>query len=70
MTKRRHRLSRQSEREDKQIRMDDKIKRKKSIGVLRPHQKTKPRSPDGTGQLKFQRDTLIEICKQLERWGW
>jgi hypothetical protein len=35
-------------------------------GALRKHQKTKPRSPDATGKLYFQRHTLAEICRQLK----
>jgi hypothetical protein len=36
---------------------------------LRKHQKTKPRSPDATGKLYFQRHTLAEIWRQLDEAG-
>jgi hypothetical protein len=39
-------------------------KSKKSLGALRKHQKTKPRSPDATGKLYFQRHTLVD--RQLD----
>jgi hypothetical protein len=45
------------------------IKRKKSLGALRPNQKTKPRSPVATGKLHFQRHTLEEIYSQLDETG-
>jgi hypothetical protein len=71
MAKRKHRLSRRpmgkENRVENQTSMDDQIKRKKkSLGALRKHQKTKPRSPDATGKLYFQRHTLAEICRQLK----
>jgi hypothetical protein len=69
MSKRKHRLSRQSKPEDKQICMDDQIRQKRSLGILRAHQKTKPRSPDATGKFTFQRHTLVTICKQLKETG-
>jgi hypothetical protein len=47
----------------------DQIKRKKSLGARRPHQKTKPKPPDATGKLHFQRHTLEEICRQLDEAG-
>ena len=57
-------------RVENQTSMDDQIKRKKkSLGALRKHQKTKPRSPDATGKLYFQRHTLAEICRQLKDGG-
>jgi hypothetical protein len=73
MTKRKHRLSRRpkvkKKRVENQISVDNQIKRKKSLGALRPHQKTKPRSPDATGKLSFQRHTLAEISRQLAETG-
>jgi hypothetical protein len=49
--------------------MDDQNKKKKSLGALRKHQKTKPNSPDATGKPYFQRHTLAEICRQLDEVG-
>jgi hypothetical protein len=69
MSKRKRRLSRQSEPEEKRNWIDDQFERKRSLGVLRPHQKTKPRSPDATGKFNFQRHTLVTIFKQLEEAG-
>ena len=70
MAKRKRRLSRQPKGKENpvenQTSMDNQIKRKKSLGALRKHQKTKPRSPDATGKLYFQRHTLAEICRQLK----
>jgi hypothetical protein len=73
MAKRKRRLSRRSKvkekRVEKQLSGDNPIKRKKSLGALRPHQKTKPRSPDATGKFCFQRHTLAEISRQLDEAG-
>jgi hypothetical protein len=44
---------------------NDQVKRK-SLGILRTHEKTKPKSPDATGELHFQRHTLEEIYRQLD----
>jgi hypothetical protein len=45
----------------------DQIKKKKSLGALRPNQnKTKPKSPLAIGELHFQRHTLEEIYRQLD----
>jgi hypothetical protein len=70
MAKRKDRLSRRPKVKEKQVEnqisVDNQIKRKKSLGALRPHQKTKPRSPDATGKLYFQRHTLAEISRQLK----
>ena len=44
-------------------------KPKKSLGMLRKAQKTKPRSPDVTGKLTLQRHTLRAIVKDLEQNG-
>jgi hypothetical protein len=40
-----------------------KTTNKHSIGALRKNRKTKPRSPDLTGTLKFQRHTFEHIAK-------
>jgi hypothetical protein len=73
MAKRKRRLSRRSKVKEKQVEnqnsVDNQIKRKKSLGALRPHQKTKPRSPDATGKLYLQRHTLAEISRQLDETG-
>jgi hypothetical protein len=57
------------ERIDNRISVEDHNKRKKSLGVLRKHQKTKPRSPEATGKFLFQQHTLAEIVKQLNEIG-
>jgi hypothetical protein len=44
---------------------NNKIQKKRSLGTLRKNEKTKPRSPDATGKLHFQRHTLREIYRQL-----
>lgn len=44
---------------------NDVIKSKRSIGALRKANKTKPRSPDLTGQLRLQRHTASAIVKQF-----
>jgi hypothetical protein len=73
VTKRKHRLSRRRNAKEKwvekQIAVDNQIKRKKSLGALRKHEKTKSRSPDATGKLYFQRHTLAEISRQLDEAG-
>jgi hypothetical protein len=73
MAKRKRRLSRRPKVKQKrvknQVAVDNQIKRKKSLGALRKHEKTKPRSPDATGKLSFQRHTLAEISKQLDEAG-
>jgi len=48
-----------------EIEVDGPIKPKKSIGALRKAKKTKPRSPDVTGQVRLQRHTLAAIAKDL-----
>jgi hypothetical protein len=42
-----------------------RTKKKRSLGTLRKNEKTKPRSPDATGKLHFQRHSLREIYRQL-----
>ena len=41
--------------------------RKRSLGALRRANKTKPRSPDLTGQLKLQRHTAAAIVEQFNQ---
>ena len=73
MTMRKHRKNQRSTIKKKwfesQVSVEDKNKKKKSLGALRKHQKTKPNSPDATGKLYFQRHTLAEICRQLDEVG-
>ena len=45
------------------------IKPKKSLGMLRKANKTKPRSPNVTGKLTLQRHTLVAIVRDLEQTG-
>ena len=40
---------------------------KRSLGALRRANKTKPRSPDLTGQLKLQRHTAAAIVEQFNQ---
>jgi len=47
----------------------DDTKKKLSLGFLRRANKTKLRSPDWTGTLNLQRDTLNIIVQQLEDSG-
>ena len=42
------------------------IKPKRSLGALRKANKTKPKSPDLTGQLRLQRHTAAAIVKQFD----
>jgi hypothetical protein len=70
MTKQRHRLSRKSEREDKGLFVDDQIKSKKSLGKLRPRQKTHPKSPGAIGKSKVQRHELMTFLQTIKRSGW
>jgi hypothetical protein len=41
------------------------ITQKRSLGALRKNPKTKPRSPDLTGQIRLQRHTMEVIVKQF-----
>jgi len=41
------------------------IKPKRSLGALRKATKSKPKSPDLTGQLRLQRHTVSAIVKQF-----
>jgi hypothetical protein len=73
MTKRKHRRSRspivKKERVERRVSAERQNKSKKSLGALRKHLKTKPRSPDATGKLCLQRHTLTEISRQLDEIG-
>ena len=45
--------------------LDKTVKQKRSLGSLRKATKTKPRSPDLTGQMKLQRHTAAAILEQF-----
>ena len=45
--------------------VDNPVKQKRSLGALRKTNKTKPKSPDLTGQLKLQRHTASAIVEQF-----
>ena len=45
--------------------LDKPIKQKLSLGALRKANKTKPKSPDLTGQMKLQRHTAAAIVEQF-----
>jgi hypothetical protein len=47
--------------------IDKSIKQKRSLGALRQANKTKPKSPDLTGQMKLQRHTAAAIVEQFNR---
>jgi hypothetical protein len=47
----------------------DQIKHRKSLGQLRKANKTKPRSPDVTGKLRLQRQTLRAIVSDFQDSG-
>ena len=49
------------------MQLDKTIKQKRSLGALRKANKTKPRSPDLTGQMKLQRHTAAAIVEQFSR---
>ena len=49
--------------------LDKTIKQKRSLGSLRKASKTKPRSPDLTGQMKLQRHTAAAILEQFGHEG-
>jgi hypothetical protein len=38
-----------------------------SLGKLRPHAKTKDKSPDATGTIYIKRDLLLDLYKQLNQ---
>ena len=45
--------------------LDKPVKQKRSLGALRKANKTKPKSPDLTGQMKLQRHTAAAIIEQF-----
>ena len=45
--------------------LDKPIEQKRSLGALRKANKTKPKSPDLTGQMKLQRHTAAAIVEQF-----
>jgi hypothetical protein len=47
--------------------IDKPIKQKRSLGALRQAKKTKPKSPDLTGQMKLQRHTAAAIVEQFSQ---
>lgn len=47
------------------MQIDTPIKQKRSLGALRKANKTKPKSPDLTGQMKLQRHTAAAIVEQF-----
>ena len=49
--------------------LDKSVKQKRSLGSLRKATKTKPRSPDLTGQMKLQRHTAAAILEQFSHDG-
>jgi len=49
--------------------LDKPIKQKRSLGALRKNNKTKPKSPDLTGQFKLQRHTAAAIVEQFSHDG-
>jgi hypothetical protein len=48
-----------------QMQLDKPIKQKLSLGALRKNNKTKPKSPDLTGQMKLQSHTAAAIVDQF-----
>jgi hypothetical protein len=44
-------------------------KKKKSVGVLFQHQKTKIRSPDMTGEIEIQYEDFEQLAKQVRKRG-
>ena len=49
--------------------IDKPIKQKRSLGALRIANKTKPKSPDLTGNMKLQRHTAAAIVEQFSHDG-
>jgi hypothetical protein len=47
------------------MQLDKQVKQKRSLGALRKNNKTKPKSPDLTGQMKLQRHTAAAIVDQF-----
>src|SRR5947207_1766067 len=68
--KKHHRQIRKDQLKDNSEQGDThQIPKKRSLGALRQNEKTKPRSPEATGQFHFQRHTLKEIYRQLANSG-
>ena len=51
------------------MQLDKTIKQKRSLGALRKANKTKPKSPDLTGQMNLQRHTAAAIVEQFSHNG-
>ena len=51
------------------MQLDKQVKQKRSLGALRKNNKTKPKSPDLTGQMKLQRHTAAAIVDQFSHDG-
>ena len=49
--------------------LDNSVKQKRSLGALRKNNKTEPKSPDLTGQMKLQRHTAAAIVEQFSHDG-
>jgi hypothetical protein len=49
--------------------LDNLVKPKRSLGALRKANKTKPKSPDLTGQMRLQRHTAETLVKQFKEDG-
>lgn len=47
--------------------IDKPVKQKRSLGALRKANKTKPKSPDLTGQMTLQRHTAAAIVERFSR---
>jgi hypothetical protein len=58
-------MSNTEEKLEIQMQIDKTIKQKRSLGALRKANKTEPRSPDLTGQMKLQRHTAAAIVEQF-----
>src|SRR6266436_6602326 len=46
---------------------NQKPNRTLSLGKLRPHTKTKDKSPHATGTIRIKRDLLLDLYKQLNQ---
>jgi hypothetical protein len=51
------------------MQFDETTKPKRSLGALRKANKTKPKSPDLTGQMRLQRHTAEALVKQFSEDG-
>src|ERR1700733_15307698 len=50
---------------DQNMQLDNSVKQKRSLGALRRNNKTKPKAPDLTGQMKLQRHTAAAIVERF-----